>query len=170
MRCRLTEVLAQQDNRSKLSNTAAEKVSFLTTRAQEFLESARSDYDAGLFYESSENYKHYLTIKSEDWEARYFQHIAEGKYHFNLGTATAMSAAIESFNNAVNVRPDDPDSYYFLAQAYEQHEKRDYSNSIAYYLKVFELVPGTELGKESEIKINELKKKQEVLERFFQKK
>ncbi len=164
------EVLAQQDNRSELSNIAVEKVSFLTTRAQELLESARSDYDAGMFYESSENYKQYLTIKSEDREARYLQHIAEGKYHFSLGTATAMSAAIESFNNAVNVRPDDPVSYYFLAQAHEQHEKRDYSNSIAYYLKVLELAPGTELGKESEIKINKLKEKQEVLERFFKKK
>ena len=95
--------------------------------------------------------------------------MSEGLYVLNRGKSAEMGDAIDSFSSAASAFPEKADPYFNMAQAFERQKTQDYRNAIKNYHKVLEIAPGTEIGRESEIKVKQLTETKEKMESFFRK-
>jgi tetratricopeptide (TPR) repeat protein len=164
------EVIAQHSGGSALRPAAVKKVKYYDSLAQALHKNAMDDYESTHYYESAENFNKYLAIKPDDKEAGYLRYMAEGLHVLSRGKSAEMVNAIDSFSSAASAFPVKAEPYFHMAQAYERQRTKDYSNSIKFYQKVFEIAPGTEMGRESEMKVKQLTATKKTMESFFKKK
>ncbi len=164
------EVIVQNSGVSALGAAAVKKVEYYNSLVQTLHKNAMDEYESHYYFESAENFKKYLAIKPDDKEAGYLRNMSEGLYVLNRGKSAEMGDAIDSFSSAASAFPEKADPYFYMAQAFERQKTQDYRNAIKNYQKVLEIAPGTEIGRESEIKVKQLTETKEKMESFFRKK
>ena len=124
--------------------------------------------------------KHYITaktkleealrLKSDDKNAQYHLHMAEGHILFKKGSQANLWDAIEAFGKATVIQNDIAEPHYWLARSYEKKDDDEFVNAIDEYEIALKLDPQGARAKSIQKKIIELKKRKERLDKFWGKK
>ncbi len=115
-----------------------------------------------------------LTLNADNTEAQYYYYLTEGRLLTEKGKLTYKKGAIKNIWEAIDIlakaatlRPETAEPHFYMAQAYEKKDKREYVNAISEYEKALELEPNSPFSTIAIKKINELKAEKEKYERFW---
>jgi tetratricopeptide (TPR) repeat protein len=164
------EKTIKDDPENQEALEALSRFEAMSEEAEKHFKDGEEYYNKGMFYEAADSYKMAVEAKSDYKEAEYKMNIADGRHHLKRGRVMEMWRAIESFGNAMTIRPDDPEPVFYLAQSYEKKNRKDYETPIPYYQKVITLAPESEFAKESKKRIDYLKETKAKMDKFYKKK
>ncbi len=160
----------ESDPENKEAAEALDRFETMTEEAKKHFEEGESYFKKGMFYEAADSYKMAVEAKADFKEAEYKMNIADGRHHLKRGRVMEMWRAIESFGNAMSIKPENPEPVFYLAQAYEKKNRKDYETPLPWYRKVIELAPGSEFAIESKKRIDYLKETKAKMDKFYKKK
>lgn len=135
---------------------------------------AEADFQKGYKYyiansnKSAVKYlKRALEAKADHKAAKYYFHIAQGKIFYRKGSKSACWDAIEHFGKAMMIRPESAEPHFFMAQAYEKKDRKEYDNAIEEYTIALKKEPNGPYAAKSKQKVKELKTQKEKMRKFW---
>jgi len=165
-------VAKQDSSAGNYKSTAVQglqRISVITAQARKLFAEAQSYYNTKLYYEAADVFKQAFTIKPDYIEAKYYYNLSLGRHYLRVKIGEGQWEAIGKFNDAKAIKPNEPEVYFYLAQAYENKDQYDFKNTIDNYKKVIELAAKSQLAKESTQKIKELTARKEAYDKLFKK-
>lgn len=111
--------------------------------------------------------KEAVALNAENAGANYALHMATGHRLYIKGSISAVWDAITEFGYASNLRPENAEPYYYMAQAYEKKNKDDYELIVEAYQKAIDAEPGSSFAKRAERRIKQLAARKSKLEKFW---
>ncbi|MCP4726600.1 MAG: tetratricopeptide repeat protein [bacterium] len=160
----------ESDPENKEAAEALSKFDSMSEEAKKHFDEGEGFYKKGMYYEAADSYKMAVEAKTDFKAAEYKMNICSGRHHLKRGRVMEMWKAIEAFGNAMTLKPDDPEPVYYMAQAYEKKNRKDYETPLPYYQKVITLAPDSEFAKDSKKRIDDLKATKAKMDKFYKKK
>lgn len=160
----------ETDPENSAAKAGMAMISQADTEADKVYNQAKNYYKKKMYYEAADVLKAIVEKNAENVEAKYFMHMAQGKFLLGRSSLTQRWKAIEEFGYAITLRPDDPEAYFLMAQAYEKKAKNEFDDPINMYKKVIEVSPDSDYAKQSQAKVKELTEKKKKWEKFNKKK
>lgn len=109
-------------------------------------------------------------LNKEDTEVVYMAHLAKGRRAYKKGSVSALWDGIAELGFAIEMKPNEAEPWFIMAQSYEKKDRNDFTSAIEPYEKVIELAPGSKLAKIAKKRIKKLNTTRERREKFFGKK
>ncbi|KAA3620065.1 MAG: hypothetical protein DWQ05_04880 [Calditrichaeota bacterium] len=109
-------------------------------------------------------------LNKEYVDAVYMSHMAKGRRAFKKGSVSALWDGIAELGFATQLKPQEAEPWFVMAQCYEKKDRNDFTSAIEPYEKVIALAPDSRFAKQAKIQINKLNDIRERREKFFGKK
>ena len=108
-----------------------------------------------------------LKIKADYTDAKYYLALSKGLLFYQKGRKSDLWDAIEEFGKAMVLKPNSAEPHFYMAQAYEKKDRREFDNAIEQYKIVLEKEPQSQFTNSAREKIKELTELKDRLKKFW---
>ncbi len=119
---------------------------------------------------ATKNLGHAAELNKEDTDVAYMAHLAKGRRAYKKGSVSALWDGIAELGFAIELKPEEAEPWFVMAQCYEKKDRNDFTSAIEPYEKVIELAPHSPYAKIAQKRIKKLNTMRERREKFFGKK
>lgn len=159
--------LIQNSNDSTRISQKIQIIRDLQSTADLYLQTGRDYLKQKKYKAAKQQFFKALEIAPDNFEAKYYFHIASAMPMYRKGSVSSLWDAIAEFGIASAILPDRGEPHYFMAMAYNKKDKNEYSNAISEFELAIQVEPNGQYAAESKRKIAELKARRKKMRDFL---